>query len=582
MQRRGGPLRDGAESMDLQERRFSARFLIMVMLDMAAPMRAAGDFPANSIPRRLAGSRSSAVIQIQPDECHGLGAIIAAARCSRDDRRARPICRTRKLAIRRILMPRCSAVPAYVLVAVMAACLLVAPRPSAAAEPAPAAKSHTVQPIAFRLDNGLQVVLIPDHRAPVVTQSIWYKVGATDDPPHSHGLAHFLEHMMFKGTDKFPAGVFNQVVSRIGGMQNAVTTDSFTYYYQIIPKAHLAQIMEMEADRMSNLRMNESEVTSERTVILQERRGTVDDNYKRRLFIKAHKALYGGHALSTDIIGSQAEILSFSREDALAFYHRHYVPGNAVLVIAGDVSESELRGLLQNTYARIPAGPVPTDRPVLAPLPPLTRHAVGITDPHVGNPTAWLIYRIPGLQHLQYREAVALSVLSQIIGSDTGRLRKNLVLPGIGLEASSDLDTGFATRLVLGVNSADNASLAKVEEGMKKTIAELIDKGVTQEELDLERASYLAAEIYRLDYQSLLATKYGSALVEGMTLEELGQWLDIIKSISVEEINAVARKYLVDAMKVTAEAWPATTASTSASSPEADGADTPTEAQGAK
>lgn len=149
-------------------------------------------------------------------------------------------------------MPRISAPPCRFAVAVMATLLLLLAPPAVQAE-----GRHTVKPVEFHLDNGLQVVLIADHRAPVVTHSIWYKVGATDDPPHSHGLAHFLEHMMFKGTDRFPNGVFNEVVSRIGGVQNAVTTDSYTYYFQIVPKAHLAQMMEMEADRMTNLRMNE-------------------------------------------------------------------------------------------------------------------------------------------------------------------------------------------------------------------------------------------------------------------------------------------------------------------------------------
>jgi len=475
-------------------------------------------------------------------------------------------------------MPRFSVPPCRFAVAVMATLLLLlAPPPAVQAE-----GWHTAKPVEFRLDNGLQVVLIEDHRAPVVTHSVWYKVGATDDPPHSHGLAHFLEHMMFKGTDRFPAGVFNEVVSRIGGVQNAVTTDSYTYYFQIVPKAHLAQMMEMEADRMTNLRMNESEVASERTVILQERRGSIDDNFKRRLFIKVHKALYGGHVLSTDLIGSQEEILAFSREDALAFYHRHYAPGNAVLVIAGDVTEAELRALLEQTYARIPASDVPKDRPVLGPLPPLAGHAVSITDPHVGNPIAWLVYRLPGLQHMQFRELASLSILSRILGSDTGRMRKSMVLPGIALEASSDLDAGFACRFTLGANSTDVSSLAKVEEGLKRTVAELIEKGVTQEELDLERADYMAAEIYRLDYQSLLAVKYGGGLMVGLSLENQARWIDEIKAVGVEDVNAVARKYLVEPMRVTAQAWPASAGLTSASSPVADGSAPSSAAGGAK
>jgi zinc protease len=480
-------------------------------------------------------------------------------------------------------MPRSIAVRILSALAVTAALLCLAPPlPAEAASPT-ASGQHKVQPIEFRLANGLQVVLVPDHRAPVVTHSIWYKVGATDDPPHSHGLAHFLEHMMFKGTDKYPAGVFNEVVTRIGGVQNAVTTDSFTYYYQIVPKAHLAKMMEMEADRMTNLRMNESEVASERTVILQERRGSIDDNFKRKLFVKVFQALYGNHVLSTDLIGSQEEILSFKREDALAFYHRHYAPGNAVLVVSGDVTEAELRALIEKTYARIPAASAPKDRPVFAPLPPLAGRSASITDPHVGNPIAWLVYRLPGFQQMQYRELAALSILSEIIGSDTGRLRKNMVLPGVAIDVSSDVDVGFACRFLVGANSTDTASLAKVEEGLKRTVAEIVEKGVTQEELDLERADFLAAEIYRLDYQSLLAVKYGSALVIGLTTEKMSKWIDEVKAVTVDDINVAARKYLVEEMRVVAEAWPATTtASTSATSPVANGGQAPAAAEGAR
>jgi zinc protease len=433
-------------------------------------------------------------------------------------------------------------------------------------------KFATSQPTEFRLANGLQVVLIPDHRTPVVTHSIWYKVGATDDPPHSHGLAHFLEHMMFKGTDKFPGGAFNEVISRIGGTQNAFTTDSMTYYFQIVPKAHLKQIMEMEADRMTNLRMYESEVMSERAVILQERRSVVDDNFKRRLFIEAYEALYGSHPLNTDLIGSQDEILSFSRDEALAFYRRHYAPGNAVLVIAGDISEAELRPLVELTYGRIPSKEVPAERPIFSPLPAsLGAKSVSITDAHVVTPTIWLLFRMPGWQQMELREIAALSILKEIIGSDTGRLQQTRVRPGMALEAASEFETGLASRFVVGANTAGNVGLAQIKNGLNQTIAGIVAKGVTQEELDLERASFLAAEIYSMDYQPLLAANYGRSLALGMSIENIPRWIDEIKAVRVEDIQAAARKYLIEDMKLTAEAWPPNTASTGTDSPPAEG-----------
>ena len=454
------------------------------------------------------------------------------------------------------------------LMAVMA--LMLSATPSFADDAAQTAGRMKTEAVEFHLANGLQVVLIPDSRAPVVTHSIWYKVGATDDPPHSHGLAHFLEHMMFKGTDIYPAGVFNQVVSRIGGVQNAMTTADYTSYYQIVPKVHLAQMMAMEADRMTNLRMSESEVVSERTVILQERRASIDDDYSRRLYIKAYEALYAGHPNNTDLIGSPEEILAFSREDALAFYRKHYVPGNAVLVVAGDVTEAELRQLAENSYGRIPAGEVPNGRAVLLPVQPVSTRRVSITDAHITTGGVFVLFRLPGLTQMELRESVALTILAEILGSDTGRLRQKLILTGIARDAAANFDAGFTSRFSVVANSRVEGGMPQVESGIAAVIAELLEKGVTQDELDLERADVLAGVIYQTDYQSLLASRYGWALTLSQKVDFVDQWMNHIKSVTVDDINAVARNYLVESMKVTGEAWPATSAS--AAAPAAGGA----------
>lgn len=419
-----------------------------------------------------------------------------------------------------------------------------------------------VKAASFTLANGLQVVLIPDHRAPVVTHSLWYKAGAADDPAHAHGLAHFLEHMMFKGTERFPNGTFNEVISRIGGTQNAMTTDSHTAYYQIIPKVHLEHMMEMEADRMTNLVMRDEEVVPERTVVLQERRASVDDNPVRRLMIKADEALYPGHPLNTDLIGSPEEILAFSRADAMAFYKRHYVPGNAILVVAGDVTEAELRALAEKTYGKIPAGPVPAERAVLKPLPPIAAARVQITDGHLVTPGLAIIYRLPSLLDISRRETAALSILGDIIGSDTGRLRNALVLKGIAINASTSYTSGFSGQFMLAANAAKGVKLAEVEIAAVKVVADILSSGVTQAELDVERDNHLAGDVYSMDSQSGLAGLYGHGLVMGRTIQEIETWRDRLREVTVEDVNAAARKYLRDDARVLAEAWPdATTAS---------------------
>ena len=425
----------------------------------------------------------------------------------------------------------------------------------------PAGGSFAVKASSFRLANGLEVVLIPDHRAPVVTHSLWYRTGAADDPSHAHGLAHFLEHMMFKGTERFPNGTFNEVISRIGGIQNAMTTDSFTAYYQIIPKAYLPQMMEMEADRMTNLVMRDEEVVTERTVVLQERRSAVDDSPMRRLMVKAGEALYGSHPLNTDPIGSPEEILAFSRPDALAFYGRHYAPGNAILVVAGDISEAELRALAEKTYGTIPSREVSKDRPVLKAPPPIATPRVRISDVHLVTPGVALVYRLPSHFEITRREAAALSILGDILGSDTGRLRRELVLKGLAIGVSSGYSSGFAGQFLLSANAAGSVNLAEVEKISTKIVSDLLSDGITQAELDVERANHLAGDIYAMDSQSGLAGMYGRGLVMGLTLDQIEGWPDEVKAVTVEDVNAAARKYLREEMKVVAEAWPDATAS---------------------
>ena len=195
----------------------------------------------------------------------------------------------------------------------------------------------------FKLKNGLQVLVIPDHRAPVVTQMVWYRVGAADEPPGSSGIAHFLEHLMFKGTDLIPTGQFSKTIAKNGGEDNAFTNHDVTAYFQRVAKDRLPKVMEMEADRMANLRLSEEDVATERKVILEERRSRVDNDPGSILQEQMMAALYSNHPYGTPVIGWEHEIRALDREDALSFYRRFYAPDNAILVIAGDVEPEEVR-----------------------------------------------------------------------------------------------------------------------------------------------------------------------------------------------------------------------------------------------
>ena len=221
---------------------------------------------------------------------------------------------------------------------------------------APAQTTVTSDPPAtFTLANGLQVVVIPDHRTPVVTQMIWYKVGSADETPGKSGLAHFLEHLMFKGTAKHPAGEFSQTVLRIGGNENAFTSTDYTGYFQRVPREQLGKMMEFEADRMTGLILKDENVLPERDVVLEEFNMRVANNPDARLTEQIMAALYLNHPYGRPVIGWHHEIEKLDREDALAFYRRFYAPNNAILVIAGDVDANDVRPLAERTFGEVAA-----------------------------------------------------------------------------------------------------------------------------------------------------------------------------------------------------------------------------------
>src|SRR5687767_14633984 len=207
----------------------------------------------------------------------------------------------------------------------------------------------------FKLSNGMEVVVIPDHRAPVVTHMVWYKVGAADEPPGVSGIAHFLEHLMFKSTEKIGTGEFSKIISRLGGQDNAFTGNDITAYFQRVSKDRLKTVMEMEADRMVNLRLEEKEVLTERQVILEERRSRVENSPSAILDEQMNAALYMSHPYGIPVIGWEHEMAKLSPADAMAFYKRFYAPNNAILVVTGDVTADEVKALAEETYGKIPS-----------------------------------------------------------------------------------------------------------------------------------------------------------------------------------------------------------------------------------
>jgi len=434
-----------------------------------------------------------------------------------------------------------------------------------------AAKSATLA-TEFKLDNGMDVVVIPDTRAPVVTHMVWYRIGAADETPGVSGIAHFLEHLMFKSTDKIPMGEFSKIVSRLGGQDNAFTGHDATAYFQRVAKERLPTVMSMEADRMVNLRLTEKEVLTERDVILEERRSRIDNNPSALLDEQMNAVLHQSHPYKIPVIGWEHEMAKLSPGDAMAFYKRNYAPNNAILIVAGDVTPDEVRKLADETYGKIPANPA-VGAPRVRPMDPPSRAArrVKLEDPRAGRPSITRYYEVPSYVTAKPGEAEAMEILMKIAGGgSTSRLYKRLVVEkGMAASVSADysgspMDYGT---LSISAVSADGQSLEAIEAEIDAVITEIKDKGVSDGDLERAKNGFLADYIYESDNQMNMARRYGWNLVVGRTLEQVETWPDQIAKVTAEQVKAAANTFLDPKRSVTGTLVPTADAGATAAAP---------------
>jgi zinc protease len=413
----------------------------------------------------------------------------------------------------------------------------------------------------FRLSNGMQVVVIPDHRAPVVTHMVWYRVGGADEPRGVSGIAHFLEHLMFKSTDTIKSGDFSKIVSRLGGQDNAFTSQDATAYFQRIARERLPEVMRMEADRMVNLKLAEQEVLTERDVILEERRSRVENNPSAILDEQMNAALYYAHPYAIPVIGWEHEIAKLTREDALAHYKRHYAPNNAILVVSGDVTPDEVRGLAQETYGRIPSNASVTPR--VRPRDPEHRTArrLELRDPRAGRTSIHRYYIAPSYGTAAKGDAEALDLLMKIVAEGaTSRLYRKLVVEDKiassagGYYYGSAMDSG---KIGLQAVVADGSSLDVVEAGMDAVLADVRANGVTEKELARAKSLFVSEYVYQSDNQSSLARRYGFGMVVGRTIADIEGWPDAIQKVTLADVKAAAEKHLDIRRSVTGHMIPA-------------------------
>ena len=436
----------------------------------------------------------------------------------------------------------------YALTAAALAALVAAPGSLQTAQAAPDVTT-------FKLSNGLEVVVVPDRRTPVVTHMLWYKVGAADEPPGKSGIAHFLEHLLFKGTKKNPAGKFSKTVAAIGGQENAFTSSDYTGYFQRTSREHLKTLMEFEADRMTGLVLNDEAVLPELKVVLEEQNQRVANNPAARLGEQVEAALYLNHPYGRPVIGWRHEIESLNREDALAFYKRFYTPNNAILVVAGDVTAEEVKALAEETYGKVmPTTEIgPRKRPQ-EPAQVAPRH-VTLADPRVAQQSLHRSYLVPSAATAKSGESEALEVLAHILGnSSTGRLYRALVVDrevavsAGGWYSGSALDS---TRFGIYGSPKPGVTLQQLEQAIDAVLDEVVAKGVTAEETERTKNRLIADAVFAQDNQSSLARWYGVALTTGSSVESVKTWPDRIRAVTPEAVHAAARQWLDKRRSVT-------------------------------
>ncbi|PKQ13849.1 MAG: peptidase M16 [Alphaproteobacteria bacterium HGW-Alphaproteobacteria-1] len=397
----------------------------------------------------------------------------------------------------------------------------------------------------FTLDNGMEVVVIEDRRAPVVTHMVWYRAGSADETPGVSGVAHFLEHLLFKGTKTMAPGEFSATVARNGGSDNAFTSYDYTAYFQRIAADRLDLVMGMEADRMVNLQLDEADILTERDVIIEERNQRVE-NSPSALYREQKSALqYLNHRYGVPIIGWRHEMETLGLDDALAYYRRYYAPNNAILVVAGDADPEEVRALAEKHYGVIPANPDLPERARPQEPPQLAERRMTFHDPRVSQPYVSRSYLAPERDSGAQERAAALTLLAELLGGgQTAVLTQKLqfesrIAVQVGAWYSGmSLDS---TTFDLVVVPAPGVTLAEAEAAMDDVLTGFLETGPDAAHLDRIKTQVRAQSIYERDDASALAQRYGAALAQGLTVADVQAWPDILQAVSAEDIMTAAR-----------------------------------------
>ena len=413
----------------------------------------------------------------------------------------------------------------------------------------------------FALQNGLQVVVVPDHRAPVVTQMLWFRVGGMDDPPGLGGMAHFFEHMMFRGTPTVKGDQFAQTVARNGGENNAFTTHDYTAFYEEIAKDRLPIVMGLEADRMANLDLSDDNVNTERSVVLEERRMRVDNDPQSLMREQMEAALYLSHPYGRPVIGWPEEIRHIGRMEAQDFYNHHYAPNNAILIVAGDVTSAEVRSAAESAYNKVPSRPL-LPRAEFAQPQRLGETRLSVFRPDVKVPLFMRLYRVVSYTEAKPGQAEALETLAALLGGDsTATLYRELVVKRKLATAAGAEYTGYTRddgEFAIYAQPRPGVELEQIEQAVDQILAAYSKAPPQAGDLQRAKTQLIASAIYQRDSQYELAAAYGQALVIGLTTDDVDQWPDRIRAVTPAEVQAAAVQQLTKIESVTGYLQPGT------------------------
>jgi zinc protease len=396
------------------------------------------------------------------------------------------------------------------------------------------------------LSNGMKVIVIEDHRAPTVAHMVWYRAGSVDEVNGKTGVAHVLEHMMFKGTSTLGPGEFSRRVAAIGGRENAFTSRDYTGYYQLIHRDRLAEVMALESDRMANLQLSAEEFDREIKVVMEERRWRTEDRAQSLVYEQLMAAAFVASPYRTPVIGWMDDLASMKVDDAREWYRQWYAPNNAMMVVAGDVSPDEVFRLAEQAYGRVPARALPPRKPQAEPAQRGARR-LSVKAP-AENPYVLMGFRAPRLVDVDKdADVYALEVLSAVLSLDeNGRFTRNIVRGSRVANqagASYDMTSRGPALFILSATPAEGRTTEEVERAMRDEIRRIADEGVREDELRRVKTQYVAGEVFKRDSAVAQAMEAAGLEIVGLSHRDADRILERVRAITPAQVQDVARRY---------------------------------------